>query len=102
MKTIKFSKNAKLNKVLNSIYTDLLQMRDTESESIREIKRYKSNFPKEVDYNLYQYGNVLICNHEIINLYSEYKSLEKASIEKLIGIYKRQIRYVVNYILANN
>ena len=102
MKKIKFSKNAKLNNVFNSIYTDLLQIHDTESGSIQEIKHYKSNFPKKLDYNLYQYGNVLIYNHEIKELYSSYKSLKNAYIEKLIGIYKRQIRYVANYILANN
>lgn len=102
MESIKFSKNAKLNNVLNNIYTDLIQMRDTESESIQEIKHYKDSFPKETDFNLYQYGNLLIYNNEIENLYSEYKSLKNVSIDKLIGIYKRQIRYVANYILSNN
>lgn len=102
MKTIKFSKNAKLNKVLNAIYVDLLQMRDTEVESIQEIKHYKKNFPKETDFNLYQYGGLLIYNGDIVNLYSEYKSLKNVSIDKLISIYKRQIRYVANYILSNN
>lgn len=102
MKKISFSKNAKLNKVLNAIYVDLLQMRDTESESIQEIRHYKDSFPKETDFNLYQYGNLLIYNGEIANLYSDYKSLKNASIDKLINIYKRQIRYVANYILSNN
>lgn len=99
MKTINFSKNAKLNKVLNTIYIDLLQMSDTESESIQEIKHYKDSFPKETDFNLYQYGNLLIYNGDIVNLYSEYKSLKNVSIDKLISIYKRQIGYVANYIL---
>lgn len=102
MKTISFSKNAKLNKVLNSIYTDLLQIHDTELESIQEIQHYKENFPKETDFNLYQYGNLLIYNGDIVNLYSEYRSLKNVSIDKLINIYKRQIRYVANYILTNN
>lgn len=102
MKKISFSKNAKLNKVLNVIYVDLLQMRDIESESIQEIRHYKDSFPKETDFNLYQYGNLLISNNEIADLYSSYKSLKNASIDKLISIYKRQIRYVANYILSNN
>lgn len=102
MKTISFSKNAKLNKVLNNIYIELLQIHETESESIEEIKHYKNSFPKETDFNLYQYGNLLICNNEIVDLYKEYKSLKNVSIDKLINIYKRQIRYVANYILANN
>lgn len=102
MKTINFSKNAKLNKVLNAIYVDLMQIRDTESESIQEIKQYKDSFPKEMDFNLYQYGNLLIYNNEIADLYSDYKSLKNASIDKLTSIYKRQIRYIANYILSNN
>lgn len=102
MEAIKFSKNAKLNNVLINIYTDLLQMRDTESESIEEIKHYKNSFPRELDFNLYQYGNLLIYNNEIADLYKEYKSLKNASTDKLICIYKRQIRYVANYILSNN
>lgn len=102
MKTnVKLSKNKKLNNVLNDIYDSLLSMRDTERESVHEIKRYKDNFPKELDFNLYQYGNLLIYNDQIKNLYSEYKSLQKVSIDKLIEIYKRQVRYVANYILAN-
>ena len=102
MKSIKFSKNQKLNFVLNDIYFSLLEMCETEKESIQEIKRYKENFPNELDYNLYQYGNLLVYNDQIRNLYSDYKSLQTVSIDKLIEIYKRQIRYVANYILDNN
>lgn len=102
MKSIKFSKNQKLNFVLNDIYFSLLEMCDSETESIQEIKRYKVNFPNELDYNLYQYGNLLVYNYQIQNLYSGYKSLQNVSIDKLIEIYKRQVRYVANYILSNN
>lgn len=102
MKSIKFSKNQKLNFVLNDIYFSLLEMCDSETESIQEIKRYKGDFPNELDYNLYQYGNLLVYNDQIKALYSDYKSLQNVSISKLIEIYKRQIRYVANYILDNN
>ena len=102
MKSIKFSKNQKLNFVLNDIYFSLLEMCDSENESIQEIKRYKVNFPNELDYNLYQYGNLLVCNDQIRNLYSDYKSLQNVSIDKIIETYKRQVRYVANYILSNN
>lgn len=98
----KFSKNAKLNKVLNEIYDELLSIHDTERESIEEIEHYKKEFPRELDYNLFQYGNLLIYNGDIEKLYSNYKSLKTASMDKLINIYKRQIRYVANYILNNN
>ena len=102
MKSIKFSKNQKLNFVLNDIYFSLLEMCETEKESIQEIKRYKENFHNELDYNLYQYGNLLVYNDQIQNLYSDYKSLQNVSIDKLIETYKRHVRYVANYILSNN
>ena len=102
MKSIKFSKNQKLNFVLNRIYFSLLEMCDSENESIQEIKRYKANFSNELDYNLYQYGNLLVSNDQIRNLYSDYKSLKNVSIDKIIETYKRQVRYVANYILSNN
>lgn len=102
MESIKFSKNAKLNHVLNDIYNSLLSISDTERESIQEIQRYKDSFPREVDFNLYQYGNLLVYNNDIETLYKDYKSLKNASIDKLISIYKRQVRYIANYILANN
>lgn len=98
----KFSKNAKLNKVLNEIYNELLSIHDTERESIEEIEHYKKEFPRELDYNLYQYGNLLIYNNDIVALYSEYRSLKNASVDKLVAIYKRQVRYIADYILRNN
>ena len=101
METIKFSKNVKLNNVLNSIYDSLLSIHDTKEESILEIEHYKNDFPKERDYNLYQYGNVLVYNEGIKELYKEYASLKNVSIEKLISIYKRQVGYVARYIIIN-
>ena len=84
MESIKFSKNQKLNFVLNRIYFSLLEMCDSENESIQEIKMYKRNFPNELDYNLYQFGNLLVGNYQIQSLYSGYKSLQNVSIDKLI------------------
>ena len=101
MKAINFSKNAKLNLVLNDIYDSLLSIHDTEEESIEEIKHYQKEFKSEVDYNLYQYGNLRIWNYDIKNLYKDYKSLKNASVVKLQSIYKRQVRYVSDYILRN-
>lgn len=102
MKKISFSKNAKLNKVLNAIYVDLLSIHDTEAESVQEIVRYRNSFPKEADYNLYQYGNLLIWDGDIVELYKDYKSLKKASIDKIRDVYKKQVGYIARYILSNN
>lgn len=91
-----YSKNKKLNAVLKEIESDLLSMRENERESIGEIERYMCNFPFEIDYNLYQYGNVLIYYYDIRKLYKDcgYKTADKWSNEKMIEIYKRQVGYV--------
>lgn len=91
-----YSKNKKLNAVLQDIEDSLLSICDSEQESKREIERYMNNFPYEIDYNLYQYGNVLIYYYDIRKLYKDcgYKSAESWSNEKLVEIYKRQVGYV--------
>ena len=54
MNKYKYSKNVKLNKVLTKIESDLLDL------GINEIKRYCNTFKNEVDFNIVQYGNMLI------------------------------------------
>ena len=90
---IKFSKNKKLNYVLNDIYSYLMDMGKD------DIKRYIKDFPYKADYNIYQYGNMRIYNDEIIELYKNYKCLKNASIDKLIDIYKRQVGYMARLIV---
>ena len=90
---MKFSKNNKLNYVLNDIYSYLMKLEKD------EIKRYMHNFPNEIDYNIYQYGNMRVYNDEIRMLYSDYKCLKNASINKLISIYKRQVGYMARLIV---
>lgn len=89
----KFSKNKKLNYVLNDIYNDLMELGKD------EIKRYMKYYPNEIDYNIYQYGNMRIYNDEIIKLYKNYKCLKNVSIDKLINIYKRQVGYMARLII---
>ena len=91
-----YSKNKKLNKVLNDIESQLLSIHDTQAESISEIKHYMHEFPylSRNDYNIAEYGNVLIYHDDIRELYKEYKSLENASDTYLWIIYKRQVGYV--------
>ena len=100
METIYFSKNKKLNNVLNQIHASLLKIHDTEEESISEIKHYKENFPKEPDFSLYQSGSLLIWDDDIRELYKEYTSLQCVSEDTLRNIYERQVGYVANYILS--
>ena len=103
-KLVNFSKNKKLNGVLNDIYSQLMELHDTENESISEIKRYAKEFPKESDYNIAQHGNLIVSNYDVLAMYKKYgyKSLDRLSVDDRWNIYKRQVGYVVRYILDNN
>lgn len=94
----KFSKNKKLNTVLSSIYEDL------EEFGVEEVKRYYNEFKNEPDFNLVQYGNMLIYYADIREFYKNagYKSMEKMSDSKVWDIYKRQVGYVARKILLKN
>lgn len=94
----KFSKNVKLNKALNGIYADLKEF------GIEEIKHYYNEFKYEVDYNIAQYGNMLIYYYDIKEFYKNagYKSIEKMSDSKVWEIYKRQVGYVAEKMLSEN
>ena len=90
----KLSQNKKLNAVLNAIYDDLQDL------GKNEIKRYKKEFPREKDYNIAQYGNMLIYFDDVRKLYTEagYKTITKYSDDKIWSIYLHQVRYVANLI----
>lgn len=92
----KYSKNKKLNGVLNDIREQLLSIHDTEDESRKEIAHYKRGFPREVDFNLAQYGNLLIYYSDIRAMYERngYKSMSRMSDDQLWDTYKRQVGYV--------
>lgn len=94
----KFSKNLKLNNVLTGIYEDLKDL------GIDEIKRYYNEFKSEIDYNIVQYGNMLIYYYDIRKFYENagYKSMEKMSDNKIWEIYKRQVGYVARLMLKEN
>ena len=88
----KFSKNSKLNNVLTSIYEDLKQF------GIDEIKRYKAEFKNEPDYNIAQYGNLLIYYADIQELYKKAGYKTKFTDAQLWNIYKRQVGYIARII----
>lgn len=85
-----YSKNKKLNEVLSRIERQLLEL------GLDEVKHYKKSFPNEIDYNIAQYGSVLVFYSDVKQMYKDcgYKSLEKMSDEKVWEIYKRQVGYV--------
>ena len=91
----KFSKNVKLNKVLMGIYEDLKEL------GVEEVRRYRDEFKHEPDYNIAQYGNMLIYFYDIREFYKNagYKSMDKMSDSKVWNIYKRQVGYVARKML---
>ena len=92
----KFSKNQKLNNVLTSIYDSLQEL------GVEEVKRYYNEFSNELDYNIAQYGNLLVYHYQVRELYKEYKTLANVSDDKLWNIYKRQVGYVARLMLKDN
>lgn len=91
----KFSKNVKLNTVLMGIYEDLKEL------GVEEVKRYMGEFKHEPDFNIAQYGNMLIYFYDIREFYKNagYKSMEKMSDGKIWEIYKRQVGYVARILV---
>lgn len=91
----KYSKNKKLNDVLTRIERQLLEL------GLDEVKHYKKSFPNEIDYNIAQYGSVLVYYSDVKQMYKDcgYKSLEKMSDEKVWEIYKRQVGYVARQLI---
>ena len=73
---MKYSKNVKLNTVLNQIEENLLQFGKD------EIKCYMKEYPDETDYNISQYGNMLVYYWEIRKMYinAGYKTFENNKI----------------------
>ena len=88
---IKYSKNKKLNSVLNEIHDQLIDL------GLEEVKHYYNEFRYETDYNIAQYGNLLIYYVDVKQMYANcgYKSIEKMSDNKVWEIYKRQVGYIV-------
>ena len=91
----KFSVNAKLNAVLTEIFNDLQEM------GVNEVRRYVREFWYEMDYNIVQYGNLLIYYDDVREMYKRagYKSMDKMSNEKIWEIYKRQVGWMARLIL---
>ena len=91
-----FSKNKKLNGVLNDILESLQEL------GIEEVARYYKEFNNEKDYNIVQYGNLLMYYDDIRELYRRngYTSLDKMSDNRIWDIYRRQVGYVARTLVG--
>jgi hypothetical protein len=79
--------------VLASIYEDLQEL------GSEEVARYKKEFSKVIDFNLAQYGNMLVYYHDVYTMYRNcgYKTTDKYSTDKIWQTYLRQVGYVARY-----
>ena len=91
----KYSKNKKLEGVLSRIEGQLLDL------GLDEVKHYMESFSNEIDYNIAQYGNLLIYYYDVRQMYKDcgYKSLDKMSDQKVWEIYKRQVGYIARQLI---
>lgn len=89
-----YSKNKKLNNLLLDIEEDLKEL------GIEEVKHYMEEFPNEIDYNIAQYGNLLVYYSQVRDFYKrhDYKCIDKMSDTKLWETYKRQVGYVARHL----
>lgn len=89
-----YSKNKKLNNLLLNIEEQLKYL------GIDEVKHYMEEFPNEIDYNIVQYGNLLVYYSQVREFYAQngYKCIDKMSDAKLWETYKRQVGYVARHL----
>ena len=101
-----FSTNKKLEKLLLDIKEQLLYyMGENKKEALDQIKDYAKSFPRETDYNIVQYGNLLIYYDDIRDMYKKAgygSSIDRLSDDKLWETYKRQVGYVARYLMNKN
>lgn len=98
-----FSANKKLEKLLKSIKDNMLNsMGATKKEAIEQIRYYAKNFPRETDYNIVQYGNLLIYYGDVRDMYKKAgygSTIDRMNDDKLWETYKRQAGYVARYLM---
>ena len=94
---MKYSKNVKLNKVLNEIENQLLEF------GTKDIKVCMNIYPEELDYHIAMTGCLLAYYWEVRKMYTDagYKTFEgnKISDSKMWNIYKRQVGYVARKLM---
>jgi hypothetical protein len=103
---MKYSINPNLNAVMNSIEAQLLSKGKNEQESLQIIKRYMDTFPKEPDYNLAQYGGMLVSPYDVreLNIKCGYSAVvqNKISDGRVWNEYLLRVGRVAKELLKEN
>lgn len=94
-----------LNKLKEELKNYTLDSKDSLEELINELKHYKKEFPYEIDYNWYTYGNSIISTFDIREFYNKCDCEvlnEVMDDDQIIDDFKCRIRQVIDEILDEN
>jgi hypothetical protein len=91
----KYSKNKKLENALCGIEQQLLDL------GLEEVKHYynEPTFKHKTDYNIAQYGSLLVYYADVQEFYKECGYKTTFSDSKIWEIYKRQVGYVTRKLM---
>ena len=86
--------------VLETIKESLLEWGDNKEESLSEIKRYRNEFPGEPDYNIVEYGNLLVYHYDIRLFYNRNNyDITDMDNDDVWEIYKKHVGQAVKQLL---
>ena len=98
--TLPISASSKKQAVINDIYTDIMEkMEDFGGLSglLDELKRYRNEFRREMDYNYYQYGNLAISYYSIREIFRKAGyNVERYSDTAIENMYKVCVRETID------
>lgn len=89
------------NELVKAIKAYMLEDEDKE-EVIAELKRYKREFSMELDYNWYQYGNILPYYSQIRDFYGKNGIVPPEDCAELQEHFERHVRTAIDELLEEN
>ena len=89
------------NELVKAIKVYILEDVDRE-ETLKELRRYRNEFPRETDYNWYRYGNILPCYSQIRDFYGRNGIVPPEDCGELQEHFERHVRTAVDELLEEN
>lgn len=94
-------KSIRERKLVGALKEYILEDVDKE-EIVRELVRYRKEFSYELDYNWYQYGNILPYYFQIRDFYSVNGLECEEDTERMMAEFKRCLRTAIDEIIKEN
>ena len=95
--------NAKRNRLLNDLFSDIIDKMtnyDEDDELLEDLRRYKANFPNEIDYNYAQYGNLSIYFDDVREQFEKFGyNTKRINNDTIWKMYLYAVREVIEFIL---